>query len=131
MIEMYMFIKGKIYTTQSREEWAAYMSDSADHRRVAETFVGDTRISTVFLGIDHGWGGAKILFETMIFTADPDNELDQTMDRYATLEAAMAGHERAVALVRQTVGNISIDKGEGEEFYKDDDQDKLGGQNVG
>jgi hypothetical protein len=65
-------------------------------RHVAQDKIGDVRISTVFLGLDHSFGGAiPILFETMIF----GGEHDQFQDRYETREQALKGHQKAVALV--------------------------------
>jgi hypothetical protein len=76
--------------------WAKWLEDD-DHRRVALTEVGEARISTVFLGLDHSFGGgAPVLFETMVF----GGELDEHCQRYYTLEEAMIGHERIVAVVR-------------------------------
>ena len=41
---------------------------SREYRRVAQNYVGDVHVSTVFLPIDHGWGeGPPVLFETMVF----------------------------------------------------------------
>lgn len=52
-------------------EWAAWY-ETAD-RRVAETWVGKTRISTVFLGLNYSLFDTDpdpILFETMVFGSD-------------------------------------------------------------
>lgn len=75
--------------------WARWFEKS-ENRRVAWTEVGDVKISTVFLGINQGFGSVPKWFKTMIFSG----EHDEYCDRYTTLEEAMAGHERAVALVR-------------------------------
>ena len=76
--------------------WAKWLEND-DNKRVAVTEVGEARISTVFLGLDHSFGtGAPVLFETMVF----GGELDQHQQRYYTLEEAMIGHERIVAVVR-------------------------------
>jgi hypothetical protein len=54
-------------------------------------------VSTVFLGLDHGWDSdVPIVFETMIF----GGERDQECERYATWEEAKAGHARIVAEVQ-------------------------------
>ncbi len=77
-------------------KWAKWF-ENVDNRRVAWTEVGDVKISTVFLGLDHSFmRGTPILFETMIF----GGEHDEYQERYHTLEEAMLGHERAVALVK-------------------------------
>lgn len=49
-------------------EWSARFED-IDSRRVDATIIGDVRVSTVWLGLDHGDGGdgPPLIFETMIF----------------------------------------------------------------
>ena len=79
-------------------QWAAWY-EKAD-RRVAKTKVGDVEVSTVFLALNHCWGGGEpLLFETMIF----GGEHDEFCDRYTTREAAIVGHENVVNMVK---GNI-------------------------
>ena len=75
--------------------WSMMFGDES--RRVAATDVGEVRVSTVFLGIDHGHGmtDEPLLFETMVFGGPHDGE----MDRYATWDEAMAGHAAMVAKV--------------------------------
>ena len=52
-------------------------------------------VSTVFLCLDHSFGGGRpLIFETMVFSKKSCSELD--MDRYATEEEARAGHEAMV-----------------------------------
>lgn len=46
-------------------------------------------ISTVFLGIDHGFGGTPKWFETMVFAG---SWTDRECHRYATYDEAVAGH---------------------------------------
>ena len=78
-------------------EWALWF-ENTDTRRVAETIINDVRVSTVFLGINHNFGGGKpLLFETMIFGGTHD----EYQERYTTLEESMRGHEHAVALVKE------------------------------
>lgn len=67
------------------------------YSRIALTQFDDgSTVSTVWLGIDHSFGGnsAPIIFETMIFSAAPD--ADELCWRYSTEEEALEGHERAV-----------------------------------
>jgi hypothetical protein len=61
-----------------------------DRRVVAQTGNADLLVSTVFLGLDHNFGGRgrPLLFETMTN--------DRMVERYATWEEAEAGHKRAV-----------------------------------
>jgi len=65
----------------------------AQERQVLRTRVGKWRVSTVFLVIDHSFGdGVPLLFETMVF-GESDAE---PCWRYATVDAARAGHARVV-----------------------------------
>lgn len=67
-------------------------------RTVAMTMVGDLRVSTVFLSIDHAFDGGKpVLFETLVFGL-PD--VEEIMRRYRTREEALAGHARVVEGLR-------------------------------
>ena len=38
-------------------EWSRWFSENIEERRVGETTVGETWVSTVFLGVDHSGGG--------------------------------------------------------------------------
>lgn len=55
---------------------------------------GEVMVSTIFLGIDHGYGGAPLLFETMIF----GGQHDQWQNRYRTFQAAKDGHAEALKI---------------------------------
>lgn len=80
-----------------------YTWDPADPdcHRVAATQVNGVRISTVFLGLDHSFGGGPpVLFETMIFGARGRWEEFQT--RYCTEAEALAGHAMYVEAVAGT-----------------------------
>lgn len=82
----------------SAEEGGALLGD-ANARRVAWTEVGDATVSTVFLVIDHNWDvGPPLLYETMVFRGS--DMVDEGQWRYSTREAAIAGHERVVAELR-------------------------------
>lgn len=71
-------------------EWAAWM-ETADRQVMNTVLVDGSRVSTVFLGLDHSWRayGPPILFETMIFADDGESEI---MARYSTWAEAMEGH---------------------------------------
>jgi hypothetical protein len=87
--------KNEIIPCEDLLEWAKWMS--LDKRKVALDIVGDIKISTIFLGLDHNWGdGPPILFETMIF----GGEHDQFQERYNTREEALIRHAEAVKLVK-------------------------------
>ncbi len=68
------------------------------NRKVASDHVGNIHVSTVFLGLDHSFGGPiPILYETMVFGGPLDGE----RERYATREQAITGHESMLAKVRR------------------------------
>lgn len=77
-----------------------------EYKRVAEATVGPYWVSTVWLGIDHGFGrqAAPVIFETMVFaTVDDDPySLNLACWRWSTEEQAKTGHEEIVLLVRAT-----------------------------
>lgn len=59
-------------------------------------------ISTVFLGLDHSFGGGTpVLFETVIFGGIHD----QFQERYCTWDEALAGHQRAIEMVFELTHN--------------------------
>jgi hypothetical protein len=75
-------------------EWAEWFEASYKNgkRRVGSTQRGDIRVSTVFLGLDHSFGGGPpLVFETMIF----GGEHDEFMDRCFTWDEAVAMHREA------------------------------------
>jgi hypothetical protein len=79
-------------------EHIRWESKNPDRKVVKQQHIGDTYISTVFLGLDHAYGGKKpILWETMIF----GGKHDQYQVRYASYDDAVKGHEIAVKLVKQ------------------------------
>ena len=66
-------------------------------------------ISTVFLGINHGFLGAPELFETMVFKLGPNGEPNMggvEDDRYSTWDEAMAGHKAMVDKVRREYPSV-------------------------
>jgi hypothetical protein len=77
-------------------EWGEWCGDMSGGRRVAESFGDGWRISTVCLGLNHGFGGEPLWYETMLFLSD-GGERDNECRRYATREEAQAGHDEMVA----------------------------------
>ena len=79
-------------------EWAQWFETAERH--VAEDVVEGFRVSTVFLGLDHGFRhrGPPVVFESMIFSPDGDAE---AMERYTTWEEAEAGHARMLQGLRE------------------------------
>ncbi len=94
MSERYILEGGNPVPCGSLMEWGNWM-EKAD-RHVALTEIGDVKVSTVFLGLDHSFGGpTPILFETLVFGGEHDGD----MNRYATREDAEQGHAQMVAKV--------------------------------
>jgi hypothetical protein len=87
---------GSPFETDDPLEWAAEF-ESGD-RHVGDDTVDGVRVSTVWLGIDHSFGGpVPLIFETMVFCGDHDG----WMERYATEGQAARGHARALAAIRE------------------------------
>jgi hypothetical protein len=84
----------------SFEELAAWDSDPTTSRQVAlaqgTTPNGrDMVVSTVFLGIDHSFGGSTpILFETMVFIGDSAEDIE--VERCSTFAESLLMHQRMV-----------------------------------
>ena len=84
------------------EEWEQMVRD---HRNVVcktdlWTLLGKVRVSTVFLGIDHGFlgeGSRPVLWETMVFGR---GWLREYQERYDSHDEAANRHERIVQAVR-------------------------------
>ncbi|HEY1437345.1 MAG TPA: hypothetical protein VGG82_07570 [Casimicrobiaceae bacterium] len=84
----------------SLDAWSRLFADYAE-RMVALDRLGDVEVSTVWIGLDHRFGepGAPLIYETMIFGGEHDG--DQW--RWPNRHAALAGHDQAVAIVRDEV----------------------------
>lgn len=93
----------KIVVVDDLIEWAKALEKQ--DRRVAQTEVGIYNVSTVFLGIDHGYGSKQLWFETMVFG---QKSSDLYMDRYTTYEEAEEGHQRVVQLL--TEGKLELNE---------------------
>ncbi len=78
--------------------WARWF-EKAD-RTVAKDTIGESEVSTVFLGLDHGSSdGSPMLFETLVFGSEHDGE----MERYTTWDEAVAGHAAMIDKVRPNI----------------------------
>jgi hypothetical protein len=77
-------------------------------------------VSTVFLSLDHNFGGGPppsasarlaesvpILWETMVFSSNSDDELNDEQWRYSSYDDALEGHLNAVELVIAHVTKIT------------------------
>ncbi len=84
----FLLVNGIVYTATFQEMMRFADAD----RGVAVTeFDDDTRVSTVFLGINHQWKPDElpVLFETMVFGGTHDG----FTVRYSTLPEAKIGHD--------------------------------------
>lgn len=85
-----------------------YLTDM-DYKIVAKDDVGDTTVSTVWLGLDHAFGGGPpVIFETLLFGGDYDGE----MWRYQTEDQALKNHTSIVN---------ALEAGEDPNAYEGDD----------
>lgn len=98
-------------------QWGKMHSDQV-YKRVAETTIGDWWVSTVWLGMDHGFGFIEgddrrpIIFETMPFYRNEPSDahpalrdMDQEMWRYHTEAEAIAGHDQVCAHIRTLIAD--------------------------
>ena len=93
MEQHYYILDGKTPVPVEMIEWAEWMKADKDfdQRRIAYDETPNGNVSTVFLGINHGWRDDEIiLFETMVF----DGPYSEEQERYTTYEEAEAGHAR-------------------------------------
>lgn len=87
-------VDGRVVPVSGVKEWAMAFEEKRN-RQIGDDNIGKYRVSTVFLGLDHGLGGKPLWFETMLFG---DGPLDQEQWRYETLEEAKEGHKKACEL---------------------------------
>lgn len=79
-------------------EWGQWFEHSSN-RIVGMTQINsEVHVSTVFLGLDHRFGGngPPLLFETMVF----GGPMDQEQWRYSSWDDAAANHEMVVKRAR-------------------------------
>lgn len=88
-----ILVDKKVTPVSDTLEYAAWIEKN--DRTVANDSVNGIRISTVFLGMDHGFGGPSLWFETMIFGGAHDHY----QKRYSTWEEAEIGHQKALEMV--------------------------------
>ena len=75
------------------EQWGELLTE--DYKRVGlDKYEGGVVVSTVWLGINHAYGGGKpMIFETMVFGPEGYQYQEACM-RYATEAQAIMGHRR-------------------------------------
>lgn len=79
------------------KQWMERFEHDNAYRQIASDMIGKVRVSTVWLGLDHGFvpGRPPLIFETMVF----GGPLHYECDRYSTEAQALAGHKRMVQAV--------------------------------
>lgn len=89
MMTWYILDENNIPVKSTFEEFALSKKQIGYSLQLDE--VKNCRISTVYLGFDHGYDETKspLLFETMVFNGD----FDGYQMRYSTYEDAMKGHQ--------------------------------------
>ena len=99
-------MKPKLYTLKDRQVVEATMEEWSRDRAhrdhiVAQWTLGDVFVSTVFLGLDHRFGGKgpPQFFETMVF----EGPCHGHQERCSTWAEAEAQHERVCAMVKARV----------------------------
>jgi len=94
MNETYILRDKKPIICEDIIKWGKWFNDAERHVKLDE-LPNNVKISTIFLGLDHGFRTGKILlFETMIF----GGEHDEYCERYETWEQAEIGHQKALNL---------------------------------
>lgn len=98
MLRHYILSDDNRVIASSLEEWAVWYQNNPDKCVIRKTYFDDCEVSTVFLGLDHGFGmradDEPILFETMVFGGPQDDSFFQ--QRYSTYEQACDGHAGVV-----------------------------------
>ena len=93
MSDKYILVNGVPTPEPDLLKWGRWFETADAERIVAKTTVGDTRVSTIFLGLDHRWGsGPPVLWETMIFGGSHDG----WQERYTSQEEAIRRHNEIV-----------------------------------
>src|SRR5215510_3852956 len=101
MMSKHYILKNQKIVAVSLTEWAHWLENHTSDRIVKQEQIGDAKVSTVFLGLDHNFDpdGPPVLWETMIF----GGKHDQYQERCAGgLEQAEAMHQEAVKLINET-----------------------------
>jgi hypothetical protein len=97
MSRQYILVGHQVVSCSDLLTWAHWFETADRHVKLTEQ--GDVMVSTVFLGLDHGYLGGDdrlpVVFETMVFQGGHGDD----QERYCTWDEAEAGHARWVAKV--------------------------------
>lgn len=84
-------------------KWGAWFQTHSN--KVKVTRLNNYSVSTIFLGIDHSWGGGvPLLFETMVFEEKnriKKGEFAGVQMRWNTHEEAVKGHNKLVREIKK------------------------------
>ncbi len=98
----YYLNEDKTYRPAELMEWAEQFEHMDRH--VGNDMIEGKHVSTVWLGLDHGFmGGEPLVFETMVFS-EHEPRTDIYLDRYSTWDEAVAGHQKAIEWVKKNYG---------------------------
>lgn len=115
MRPMYYRLDGTPYPEgmEGLQEWCRDFENIEGRRIGFDKLQNGLEISTVWIGLDHGWGERRpLIFETMVFVPQkkiftwPDGRVSEfkreefDMVRYSTLEEARLGHKMMVKRCR-------------------------------
>lgn len=112
-LKYYALIDRKVVAVLDVRQWAHWFeaARAAESTRIGRDVVGDVLISTVFLGLDHGFppvdGAEPVLFESMVFMQRGEWNSDEVMQRYHTIEQAEAGHKALVDAFQRHAADAS------------------------
>jgi len=96
MLEKYILKEHEVVVAKNLMEWALWVEET--DRQVKLTYIGDVRISTVFLALNLNYNneGLPLVFETYVFGGVKDGYIE----RYVTWNGAEEGHDRIVDMVK-------------------------------
>ena len=101
----YMETDDGVYEEIDLEDYAEYIKE---HKVIQQDKVGHLFISTVWLGLDHGYGDEEPqIYETMIFDNNEESPSypDQYQVRYSRWKSALKNHRRILELVQAFVSS--------------------------
>jgi hypothetical protein len=84
-------------------DWARDFEDMSKRVVKQEKLPNGRFVSTVWLGLNHAFGdGPPLIFETMVFGLNGNDNDEEYCERYSTETEALAGHEKAVKMFSRT-----------------------------
>lgn len=99
----YYVLVGRVPIAVDADTWARSVGDLGKRRVALDQITDRCNVSTVFLGLDHNFGGGDpVLFETLVFGGPLDGE----MERHQTYDEAERGHAEMVAKARVACAKV-------------------------